>query len=112
MVPELPSIGHVPRFLLATMDQKQTQWHVAVNIPSNAKRYLGAPLLSFSLPCHRNSNETNKIHALQNFSLRRPRGATTVAKIHYLLNFTLRRPQDSIEMLKPGGVPTAPTIWF
>ena len=29
MVPELPDTGQVPRFLQLTMDQKQTQWHVA-----------------------------------------------------------------------------------
>lgn len=29
MVPELPNTGQVPRFLLLTMDQKQTQWHMA-----------------------------------------------------------------------------------
>ena len=29
MVPELPDTGQVPRFLLLTMDQKQTQWHMA-----------------------------------------------------------------------------------
>ena len=29
MVPELPHIGQAPRFLLLTMDQKQTQWNMA-----------------------------------------------------------------------------------
>ena len=29
MEPELPNIGEVPRFLLLTMDQKQTQWNMA-----------------------------------------------------------------------------------
>ena len=29
MEPELPNTGQVPRFLLLTMDQKQTQWHMA-----------------------------------------------------------------------------------
>ena len=29
MKPELPNTGQVPRFLLLTMDQKQTQWHMA-----------------------------------------------------------------------------------
>ena len=29
MEPELPNIGKVPRFLPLTMDQKQTQWHMA-----------------------------------------------------------------------------------
>jgi hypothetical protein len=29
MVPELPNTGQAPRFLLLTVDEKQTQWHMA-----------------------------------------------------------------------------------